>query len=151
MEIFAWLTDNWFDLLQSAGIIGGFWFAAQSYRFDTKVRKVGNYFELVRHHREIWSQLYERPEIARVLDPDPDLAKEPITTEEELFVTQIILHVSGFVRATREGAVDSLDGAEIDICEFFTKPIPKSVWRKQERFQDPELANLVNGSLSKHL
>jgi hypothetical protein len=143
MKFTAWLMENWFDLFQSAGILGSLWLAGRSFRFDGKVRRVTNLFEIAEHHRQIWSNFYARPDLARVRDPDPDLRKKPITIEEELFVTQAILHVSGVFQATKEGVIEPIDGMEADIRNFFRKPIPEEVWRRRREFQDLDFVRFV--------
>lgn len=136
MGFTEWLLDTGFTLLQSVGIIGSLWYAARSFRMDARVRRVGNLLEIINHHRQVWSELYTRPEIARVLDPHPDLEKTPVTPEEELFATQVILHLSGVFEATREGLIRPFDGAERDIRNFFSNPIPLEVWCKKRAFQN---------------
>ncbi len=148
MQITPWLSENWFTLLQSFGIIGGLWYAARSFRFDARVRRVGNLIEIVRHHREIWSRLYTNPELARIREPNPNLTKQPITLEEELFATQVILHLSGVFQATMEGVIDPLEGAEADIRRFFSKPIPEEIWRRRRQFQNSDFVKYVESTIS---
>ena len=147
MEFTAWVMENWFDLFQSAGIVGSLWLAGRSFRFDGKVRRVANLFEITDHHRQIWSNFYTRPDLARVRDPDPDLGKRPITTEEELFVTQAIHHLSTVFRAMKERVIEPIDGMEADIRKFFRKPIPEEVWRRRREFQDLDFVKFVEAVL----
>src|SRR5260221_13307070 len=70
MGFLNWASDNWFILLQSLGIIGGLLFTAASLRLDEKTRRVGNLMAITKNHREIWTALYDRPELSRVLDAD---------------------------------------------------------------------------------
>src|ERR1044072_173514 len=102
MAFLDWLQGNWFTLLQSAGIIGSLLFTGVSLRMDAKVRRVGNLLRMTEGHRNIWSELYVRPELARVTNGSVDLAKEPVTNLEELFVSFLILHLSGSYRALQE-------------------------------------------------
>ncbi len=147
MGFTAWLIENWTDLFQSAGIIGSLWFANQSFRFDGKVRRVANLFEIAEHQRQIWSNFYTRPELARVREPNLDLQKRPITTEEDLFVTQVILHLSNVFHATKEGVIKPMEGMETDIQIFFGKPIPEEVWRRRREFQDSDFVQFVEALL----
>lgn len=143
MGLTPWIFDNWFTLLQSTGIIGSLWFTARSFRFDAKIRKVGNLIEITSHHREIWSQLYSQPELARVKESSPDFKKKPITVGEELFVTQVILHLRSVFRASKEGVIASLDGVEADIRQFFSKPIPRIIWNQKREFQDLDFVQFM--------
>jgi hypothetical protein len=144
MGFTEWLFETGFTLLQSVGIIGGLWYAARSFRMDARVRRVGNLLEIIEHHRQIWSQLYVRPKLARVRDESPDLKKYPITIEEELFVTQVILHLSGVFEATREGVIYPFDGATEDIREFFSRPIPNEVWCRKRIFQNRSFVRFLD-------
>src|SRR5688572_32634486 len=101
MTFLNWIQDNGFTLLQSLGIIGGLFFTGLSLRVDAKVRRVANGFELRKQHREIWSQLYSKPHLRRVLNANEDLARAPVTREEELFVNFLILNLTNAHRAMR--------------------------------------------------
>ena len=67
MEGLHWIAEHWLDLLQSVGIVGGLWFTAYTIRKDERARKVTNMLTVAQHHREIWQQLYERPDLTRLL------------------------------------------------------------------------------------
>lgn len=75
MDFVPWLSLHWFTLLQSIGIVGGLLFTGVSLRIDTKVRRVSTLITITQQHRDIWTQLYRRPEMARHL-PDPYPAQE---------------------------------------------------------------------------
>lgn len=74
MEIAAWVTAHWFDLFQTAAITAGLCFTAWSLRLDVRTRRVDHLFHITEQHREIWTELYDRPELARIKDPAADLA-----------------------------------------------------------------------------
>ena len=92
MGVWNWLSSNWFVLLQSLGIIGGLIFTGVSLWIDARVRRVSNLISLTNQHRDIWTEVYRRPALARVLDPHADTDLAPVTAEEEIFVTLLILH-----------------------------------------------------------
>ena len=89
-----WFTENWFNLFSSLGIIGGLWFTAVSLHSETKTRRIANLLTITANYREIWKELFHCPELARVVDPKADLAKQPVTPQEELFVGQVISHTT---------------------------------------------------------
>src|SRR5947209_4326057 len=93
---------NWFTFLQSAGIIASLFFTGLALRSETRARRITSLFTITQHHREIWTQLYKERELVRVLSPDVDLSRSPVTDEEELFVTLLILHLNTSYRAMRE-------------------------------------------------
>ena len=134
---------HWFDFLQTASILVGFFTAAYTSRTDTKERKIGNLFSLTNAHREIWSRLYERKELSRVLAESVNLRKEPVTTEEELFVHTLILHLRAAFKARDLGMQFDDDAVAADIRQFFNRPIPRSVWEISKVFQDADFVSFV--------
>ena len=57
--------------------------------------------------------------------------------------SQAILHLSDIHRAIDDDTIKPLDGAERDVKHFFEKPVPKTVWREQLRFQDLDFIAFV--------
>lgn len=147
MGFLTWFRDNWFTLLQSLGIIGGLFFTGISLRIDSKVRRVGNLFEVTKQHREIWTSLYSRPELKRVLNSKVDLEKKPITDEEELFVNLLILHLASNYRAGKAGMFTLRAELNTDIVDFFSLPIPREIWARMKRFQDKDFVQFVEQHL----
>lgn len=148
MEGSSWWGDNWFVLLQSLGIIGGLFFTGISLRIDARVRRVGNLFEVTRQHREIWTELYSRPELKRVLDKEADVFLQPISVEEELFVNLLILHLASNHRAAREGIFSLPTELRSDVNAFFALPIPREIWRRTRMFQEKDFVRVVEGMLA---
>jgi hypothetical protein len=143
MTLLNWLADNWFVLLQGVGIVGGLIYTGSALRSDAKARQVQNLFALTKQHREIWSMLFERPELSRVLESALDLATAPITREEELFVSFLIFHLNNSYRATQAGLFIGPERLREDIRGFFSLPIPQAVWKKTVPLQDRDFALFV--------
>ena len=99
MQVSQWLAANWFDLLQTLGIVVGLLFTAYAFRKDEKGRKIGNLIAINQQHHEIWRELYDRPDLARVLKKEADVNNAPITDAERLFVNSLILQLSIVHRA----------------------------------------------------
>ena len=138
------MEEHWLDFLQTASIIGGFFTAAYTIWTNTKERKIGNLFALTTAHREIWSRLYERNELSRVLSESVNLRHEPITSEEELFVHTLILHLRTAFKARDLGMQFDDDAVAADIRQFFNRPIPRTVWECSKVFQDREFVEFVD-------
>jgi len=143
MEILGWVSAHWFDCLQTGSILVGFFTAAHTIRTDTKERKIGNLFALTNAHREIWSRLYERKELSRVLSESVNLRRDPVTSEEELFVHTLILHLRAAFKARDLGMQFDDDAVSSDIRQFFNRPIPRSVWQRSKVFQDTAFVAFV--------
>jgi hypothetical protein len=147
MGILEWAKQNWFQFLQTASLLVGFFTAIHSVRTDTKERKIGNLFALTNAHREIWSRLYEREELARVLMLSVNLRREPVTAEEELFVHTLILHLRAAFKARKLGMQFDDDAVAADIRQFLNRPIPHEVWEKSKVFQDGDFVRFVERAL----
>lgn len=147
MEIPGWAAQHWFEFLQTASILAGIFTATHTIRTDTKERKIGNLFALTNAHREIWSRLYERRELLRVLAPNVNLTREPVTAEEELFVHTLVLHLRAAFKARHLGMQFDDDAVAADIREMFVLPIPRAVWERSKVFQDREFVDFVERSM----
>jgi hypothetical protein len=144
MTLLAWLAANWFVSLQSAGIVGGLIYTGLSFRKQALALRVNNLLTITQQHRDIWTQLYKREELSRVLSRQPDLEREPIVAEEELFVTLLILHLNSAFYAARAGMFVTPEHLQEDIRHFFSLPIPTIVWRKVWHIQNTEFALFVS-------
>ena len=147
MEILLhWIREHGFDLVGVVGIIASLGFTALSFRKDERSRRIGNLLALTSAHRDIWSQLFSRPELARILETDPDLIRTPVTNEEALFVTFLLLHLNATWQAMEEGVFRPRQAVARDIRWFFSRPIPRSVWEKSKAFQDADFVRFVEDS-----
>jgi hypothetical protein len=143
MGFLHWVEQNWFSFLQSAGIIGGLLFTAVTLRTDAQARRIGNLIAITQHQREIWTHIYTRPDLARVLDKSADLKAAPVTEAEELFVNFLILHLNSAYHAMQAGMFIKPEGLQRDIRIFFSLPIPKAVWNSAKLFQDEHFVRFV--------
>ena len=147
MEILGWAEQHGMEVLQTASLLVGFFTAVHSVRTDTKERKIGNLFMLTNAHREIWSQLYERKELTRVLMESVNLRCEPVTAEEELFVHTLILHLRAAFKARKLGMQFDDDAVAADIRQFLNRSIPRVVWEKSKVFQGGDFVQFVERAL----
>ncbi len=144
MGFLEWVSHNWISLLQSAGIIGSLLFTGLTLRLDAKERRDSHVLSVTLAHRELWTNLYKRPELSRVLDPNADLTNRPVTHEEEMFVLLLIVHLNTAqeVLKSRKFAIE--DGAlRRDIRWFLSLPIPEVVWEKTKGRQDSAFVSFV--------
>lgn len=151
MGILGWIDGHWFELLQTASIAVGFYVTVHSIRADTNARKVQNLFTLTAAHRDIWSKLYDHPDLERVLSKSADLVTNPPSVVEELFVHLLILHLRTSFKARQAGMEFDGDAVSADIREFLSLPIPKEMWKKSKYFQDREFVDFVDSSLANNL
>ena len=143
----AWISEHWFDLFQTVGIVASLLLAAYTTWKDGCARRIGNSIAINAQHRKIWKDIYEHPELARVLDMEAD-AKD-ISIGEELFITTLVAHLSTVFRAMKDGEFVKLEGLQNDVREFFRLPIPKAVWEKLKPFQDENFVSFVGCCFTK--
>lgn len=147
MGFIGWLSSHITSLIQTLGIIGGLIFTAYSFRLEARARRVSNLLAITAHHRNIWSELYERPELMRVLQADIDLVQDPIKPEEELFIRLLILHFESTFKASRQGEYRQPEGLAQDVAQFFSLPLPSMVWTRIRALQDHDFVRFVEDTL----
>jgi hypothetical protein len=138
-----WRAENWFTILNAVGVIGGLFFTAFALISESKTRRIANLLTITANHREVWKEFFRRPELGRVLDASADLARRPITLEEELFVNLIVLHTSSVYYALNDELVIKLEGLRRDIAQFFSLPIPKMIWEKTKVLQNDDFVKFI--------
>lgn len=141
----GWLAQNWFVLLQSTGIIGGLVFTGWSLRIDARSRRVGNLLRITQQHREIWKNLLDRPELARVLRPETSPTQEPVNDQEAVFLTFLFLHLNSAFYAMRERQFLTPEGLRKDIQWFLSLPIPRAFWLTAKPYLDQGFVRFVEG------
>ncbi len=137
------LASRSLDCLEAVGIVSSLGFTAASFRRDARSRRIANLLVFTQQHREIWSQLFTRPELTRVLHSDVDLSLQPVTDAEALFVTFVIFHLNAVFRAQRDGEFSTRQAVTADVHWFFNLPIPKTVWARSIDFAEPDFARFV--------
>ena len=147
MESGLWWIENWFSLAQTLGIIASLLLASRSFQRNAKAQSFQSLVALLESHREIWSMLIEKPELSRVLEPDPDLQSDPPSPEERRFVQLLILHLSTTLRAINWRLIASPPGLSDETRDFFSHPIPLQIWREVGPLQDRHLRCYVDERL----
>jgi hypothetical protein len=148
MGIWEWLSQNWFNLFRSVGIIGGLWFTAVSLHSETKTRRVANLLTITANYREVWKDFFRSPELIRVIDPMADVVKMPVTPAEEFFVSLVISHTSSTYEALKDELLTKQDGLRRDVGAFFSLPIPNAVWQRSKLLQNQDFAAYIDSSLN---
>ena len=136
MELYHWMDNHGFDLLEAVGIIASLTFTAVSFRRDDRSRRVGNLLTLTQSHREVWKEQLHDPKLKRILDPKANLAREPVTRDEEIFVTLVIQHLNIVFHALRDELTINPEGLRRDVWQFFSLPIPQAVWNQLKPLQN---------------
>lgn len=143
MEVTRWLVHHGESLLESIGIIGGLIFTGVGLHRDSRARRVGNLFTITQHHRELWQMASRNAALARMLDEERDALREPPNQEERIFVRSLILHLGTVYRAIKLDEMLRPKGMESDVRSFFSKPVPRDVWKDEKHFQDDDFVAFV--------
>jgi len=93
MGLSNWIGHNWFSLGQTVVLAGALSLIALGLFLETRARRVGNLIQLTQAHRDLWERMYSQPELSRILDPSANLTQSAITSDEEVFVIFLILHL----------------------------------------------------------
>jgi len=121
----------------------GLLFTGYSLRSETKTRRIANLLTLTRNHRDIWTELYRNPRLARVLDANTDPTRQPIQRDEEIFVNLVIQHLNSAYYAMRDELAIKPEGLRRDVRQFFALPIPRVVWTELKALQDDRFVAFV--------
>lgn len=146
-EFMQWLFEHGKDTLESAGVVSSFLYTAASFRADAKERRISNLMGMAQSHRDLWLQLFEKPELSRILKDDVSLRKAAVSVVEQRFVQLLIAHLSVCFEAIKSGVLPSLSGLEDDIRSFFALPIPRQVWKWSRRFQQKDFTSFVDKTI----
>jgi hypothetical protein len=147
MGLVRWFSTNWFEFLQSLGIIGGLFLSAHAARRDEQARRITNLNAIKQDYIQIWNKVIERPELGRVLERSADLREHPITAAERAFVKELIVHLDTVHRTMRIGMFVELEGLRKDVGGFFKSPIAMSIWQEFREVQDKEFVRFVEAAM----
>jgi hypothetical protein len=143
MSFIHWLAANGMELLQAVGIVAGLGFTTAAFLKDDASRRISNLLTIIKSHRDIWSEVYNRPELSRVLKRTADLQRHPVTDEEARFVTFLLHHLGTSYRALREGMFSTRQALDRDIRWFLNLPIPRQVWEESREFLEADFVDFV--------
>jgi hypothetical protein len=142
-----WFRDHWFQLLQSLGIVGGLVFTGWNIRAANRARRLSTLLEIAKSHRDIWGKAFGNPSMQRVLAADRDLAFEPLSQDERVFATLMIIHLSCLFEARKSKSMLPLEHLEDDMRDFMSMPVPTSVWQQMKGYQNADFVAFVDAAL----
>lgn len=145
-EAVGWLSAHWFDVVQSVGIIGSLLFSIRVVRASNKVQRVANLFQLTQYHREIWSLTFTHPELRNINRSGPEFEAGEISSDERLFVSLLIHHLSSAFEAHKVNAIVPSEGLRRDVVSFFGRPIPRKIWQEVRSYQNEDFVYFVESS-----
>lgn len=145
-EWLGWVNREWFNGVQTLGIVGGLALAAIAARRESKARRIEDYLTLAGQHRELWTDAHARPDLARIFHRELDLVATPITVAEMEFLNLVIVHFHTGWLLGNQGGLLRLDVLSADAKDFFSLPLPRKVWEETRHFRDPGFVHFIEGS-----
>jgi hypothetical protein len=144
----GFLEANWFNIVQTISIVLGLVFAGLSLRKDNRGRRLANLLSLKAEHRELWNVIHDKPEFARILKSEVDLATEAMTPQEEIFLRQMIVHFAVSWELLRDGTPFDIGAFRRDAGHIFSLPLPNLAWQRALAAQNPEFARFINNAVT---
>lgn len=147
MELLHYLVEHGFSAFGTGALALSLFITAFELHHVQKAQRIRNLFAITSQHRDIWSNLLERPELRRVLDPKADAERHPPTTAELLFVTFLIHHFVACQEAAKARVLTPVGDLGADVRKFFSLPVPNRVWRIRRNLLDPDFVAYVENHL----
>lgn len=143
----SWLDGNWFNLVQTVGIVGSLLMAAGAASREAKAREIENILTLSGHHQSLWSSIAEKPELQRIFNNNPDALTNPVTVNEELALNEIFAHYLTGWRVASAGGITTLRELSDDVADFFALPLPHAVWEQTKKHRNKRFVRFVENAL----
>jgi hypothetical protein len=143
-----WIESNWFNVIQTVGIVGSLWMGAAAAHREAKAREIENLLTITTQHRDLWAQAQTRKDLRRVLQSDVDVQKSPLTQQEFIFLNSVIVHLELGWLMSRSGAAIKMRELENDLRGFISLPLPRTVWEKTNEFRNQQFVKFVEGALT---
>jgi hypothetical protein len=140
-------VQNWSSLVADIGIIGSLYFTAAYFRSDSRNRYASNLQAYADRHKALWSEVLQRKELNRLLLNEADIKAEPPTLVESKFAEIIMLHFETGWETARAGDRKRLKGLALDATQFFSRPLPRAVWKESKKYHDPGFVQFVERAL----
>lgn len=128
-DLLAFAQLNWFNLFQTLGIVASLVFTAMTLRGAARERRMTALLTLQEQHRELWSQLHQRPDLVRVLDVEVDLVGNPLSAAEREFLNTVFVHYCTGWRLAKDHRILALEDLQRDLLDFLSRPVPAQVWK----------------------
>jgi hypothetical protein len=125
--------------------IGALFLNAYATLRNVQSRRLLNYHELIKSHRDLWRLLLEKPEqYGRVTAKAVDLTASPITDAERSFVHLVFLHMTSAYYFSRSSDIVKIEKLKMDFDELIALPIPGAVWAEHARYFNDDFVRFVD-------
>jgi len=145
----SWVEGNWFNAVQTAGVIGSLLLTAAAARREAKAREIENLLTISNHHRELWGGVHQRVELKRIFREDAQALTASVTMDEEEFLNLVMAHFQTSWRIAKVGGIITVKELAADVRGFFSLPLPRAVWEKTKGYRNRKFVRFVERALSK--
>jgi len=112
---------------------------------NTSSRKLSNYQEIIKSHRDIWKITIDKPDVySRIFLSEVDLQTNPITYQEQRFVEFVLLHASSTYNFSKKSALVQIEQFKYDVDDFLSFPIPQAVWTTKKHFYNKDFVKFID-------
>lgn len=146
--LFSWVDAN-FNIIQTAGILGGLLLTAAAAHRDAKAREIENLLTISGQHRQLWKEAIERADLQRVFEEDTDVLLSPPTVAENEFTNMAIVQYETGWKLAKAGGITSLKELSNDMRGFFSLPLPRAVWEKTRSFRNRQFVRFVEKAIER--
>ncbi|MDR3564511.1 MAG: DUF6082 family protein [Negativicutes bacterium] len=143
----SWVDGNWFNLIQTLGIMGSLCLTAAASNREAKAKEVENLLALAEHHQELWSGAAQRKDLERVFQPNADTQSKPATAAEMEFLNLAFVHFETSWWIARSGGIVTLEELRTDAHSFLALPLPRAVWEKTKQSRNREFVQFVDRAI----
>jgi hypothetical protein len=138
------------DVLTSGGLLVaglGLFLNAYATMRTMSSRKLLNYQELIKSHRDLWKLTLDSPKTyERLFQSNPDLEKEPISDAERRFVNLLLLHMTTAFAFSKRNDIVRIEQFRDDVDDVLAFPIPRLLWLQTRHYFNRDFVKFVDGS-----
>lgn len=147
-EFLSWLNNNWKDVVTVIGSIVGVGLAVGAFYRNRERDTKEDQSSLLKAHDALWSHVRDNPELRRIVRPDVDVSKEPLTAQEEVFLNEVFLHFERGWQTAKENKILTMEAYIADVRGFFSLPLPRIAWEKRKAFRNPKFVKFVEQTIT---
>jgi len=145
------ITPELADAIRLAVLAAGLFVAAAGLFFNAYAtlrtvssRRILNYLELTKSHRDLWKLTLDDPETyKRILQVNPDLATAPITYAERRFVNLLLLHTTTAFEFSKVSDIVRIEQLKQDVDEVLALPLPRAIWIESKYLFNKDFVSFV--------
>lgn len=119
---------------------------------NIRSRRLSNYQEITKSHREIWKLSIDTPEkFERIFDVNPNLIENPISSVEARYIQLVLLHMTSAFNFSKENEMIEIEKLKFDFDNFLSFPLPRKIWNRSKRFYNKDFVSFIDNPYQRKL